>query len=224
MKKAIISMFIVSLIVLTGCQQLSEKVLVYQENYEIIGTEREEIIGEVSDTIYESIDRSNSAATNVFIEPILQEGNDVTLPEGRYEITALMAGNVFVRDEHGTLLFHDIIARSPYGVERITVDVNGKHIIHVDGFDNVMITPVPTQLSNELSPGIWEVGKDIKAGNYTVKGTGLGYLQIFEQGQSPQVFEVIGWGSESVSEIQLKDGQKIKITGAQTVQFNTNDT
>lgn len=220
MRKVIISTFIASLFVLNGCsQQLSDKVLSYQENFEIIGAEREEIIGNISDTIYESIDRSNSEATNVIVDPILQEGNDVTLPEGRYEIVAQIAGNVFVRDEQGELLFRDIIAPPPFGVGKVTVNVNGKHTIHVDGFEQAFITPVPTQLSNELSPGIWEVGKDIEAGSYSVTGDGFGYLQIFEQGESPKVFEVLGDSSQTIA-IHLKDGQKLKITRVSTVQFS----
>lgn len=223
MKKVIIVATIVSLFILTGCiQQLSDKVLSYQENYELIGDERVEIIGNISNTIYESIDRSNSEATELIIDPIFQEGNDVILPEGRYAIAAQIAGNVFVRDEAGELLFHDIIAPPPFGVGKVTFDVNGKHIVHVDGFEQVFITPVATQLSNELSPGIWEVGKDIEEGSYTVTGDGFGYLQIFQQGEEPKVYELLGATNQEIT-LHLKEGQKVKITRVSTVQFNKND-
>ena len=47
----------------------------------------------------------------------------------------------------------------------------------------------------------------------------FGYLQIFEEGESPRVFEFLDGSAESMIEIQLKDGQKIKITGIDSLQF-----
>lgn len=61
---------LICLFVLAGCSQnspKSKKVLSYQENSEIIGEEKEEIIGEISDTMYESIDRSNAEAEEIVI-------------------------------------------------------------------------------------------------------------------------------------------------------------
>lgn len=220
MKRAVI--YIASLLVLTGCQQPSEKITSYQENYEIIGKEKDEIINNTSETIYGSIDRSNSEAKEVIIEPIYKDGEDVILPQGRYQIGGRITGNVYIHDEHGQLLFHDVLGTPPLGVERITVDVNGSHIVHVDGLEQAYILPVPTQLSSELSAGIWEVGKDIKEGSYTVTGSGLGYLQIYEQGESSRVFEVIGGDSHTASKIHLKDGQKLKISGINSIQFSSN--
>src|SRR5690606_39763555 len=49
-------------------------------------------------------------------------------------------------------------------VHGITVDLNGEHAVHIDGFDEVFITPVETQITKELHAGIWEVGKDIEIG------------------------------------------------------------
>lgn len=222
MKRVILFIYIASLLVLNGCQQPSEKITRYQENYEIIGKEKDEMITNTSETIYESIDRSNSEAKEVIIEPIYKEGKDVILPQGRYEIGGHITGNVYIHDEHGQLLFHDIIGTPPLGVENITIDVNGSHIVHVDGFEQAYIIPVSTELSTELSSGIWEVGKDIEEGRYTVTGSGLGYLQIYEQGKSPQVFEVIGGDSHTASKVHLKDGQMLKISGVNLIQFSSN--
>lgn len=64
---------------------------------------------------------------------------------------------------------------------------------------------------NELTAGIWEVGKDIEAGNYSViPGTdfAFGYLQIFEEGEPPRVFEFLNGPPKSGMDIQLKDDRK----------------
>lgn len=48
---------LICLFVLIGCSQQSsksEKRLSYQENSEIIGEEKEEIVGDISDTMYDS--------------------------------------------------------------------------------------------------------------------------------------------------------------------------
>ncbi|MFD2043483.1 hypothetical protein ACFSTA_03735 [Ornithinibacillus salinisoli] len=222
MKRIVLLIFIACLFVLSGCQQQpSEKVLRYQENSEIIGTEKDEIIGEISDTIYESIDRSNSGAEEVVLFPIDREGEDIILPEGRYMITGGQSGNVIVNDEHGVLLFHGILDQA-YGVASVTVDVNGSHSVHVDGLEEASITPVTTQLSNQLSTGIWEVGKDIEEGDYSVmadSGYAFGDLQIFEEGESTKVYEIIDSSPDSKIKVHLQDGQKIKITGVSNLQF-----
>lgn len=222
MKRTILFLYIASMLFLNGCQQPSEKITSYQENYEIVGKEKDEMINNTSETIYESIDRSNLDAKEVIIDPIYKDGEDVILPQGRYEIRGQITGNVYIHDAHGQLLFHDILGTAPLGVESITVDVNGSHIVHVDGFEQAYIIPVTTQLSSELSSGIWEVGKDIEEGSYTVTGSGLGYLQIYKQGESPQVFEVIGGDSHTASKVHLKDGQKLKISGVNIIQFSSN--
>lgn len=222
-------MFITCLFVLIGCShEPSEKVLRYQENNEIIGKERDEIIGEYSDTIYESIDRSNSKATEMMIGPIEGTGEDITPPEGRYTITSVPAsdgfpqsGRVLVYDEDGVLLIDELIDYS-FGVGSVTVNLNGTHTVHVDGLDEVLFTPVTTQISNELSAGIWEVGQDIEPGDYYVYAASdfaFGDLHIFEEGESPKVFEFLNTSPESKIELQLKEGQKLRVSGLSLLHF-----
>ncbi|WP_052345877.1 hypothetical protein [Paucisalibacillus sp. EB02] len=227
MKQVIFLIFFISILVLSGCgQKPSEKVLAYQENNEIIGPEKDEIIGEVSDTIYDSIDRSNSEAEEIFLGPIEGLGEDITPPEGRYRISADMppdgspqSGRILVYDEAGVLLLSEIIDYSFTG--SVTVDLNGSHTVHIDGLDYAMLIPVETQSSNDLSAGIWEVGKDIEAGKYSVFLTefGFGDLQIFEKDKSPRLFEFLDTTTETAVEIELKEGQKLKISGLYSLSF-----
>ncbi|WP_077602653.1 hypothetical protein [Oceanobacillus sojae] len=208
---------------LTGCSQDSsgsEKVLSYQENNEIIGEEREEIVGEVSDTMYESIDRSNTEAEEIVIGPVSGDGEEIIPPEGRYSIGmgfdgSPQSGRVLVYDEEGILLIEALLDGS-YGVGSITVDLNGSHTVYVDGVDELILIPEETNISNELTAGISEVGKDIEPGNYSVVtdlDSGMGYLEIFEEGEQPKVFEILIDPLEPDIDVELKEGQKVKITG-----------
>lgn len=219
MKIPILLILFASLLVFSGCETRSEEVLSYEENYEITGTEKEEMVGNISETIYNSIDRSNRNAKEVIIDVIYNEGKDISLPEGRYEISGQLTGNVYIRDKEGNELFHALLAPPLLGVERVFVDVSNEHIVHVDGFEEVYITPASTQLTSELSSGIWEVGKDIEEGNYEVTGNDLGYLQIFEKGKSPQVYEVIGGDGANTITVQLKNGQKLVIKNLLNLKF-----
>lgn len=219
MKMPVLLIVLGSLLVLNGCQSRSEEVLLYEENYEITGSEKEEMVGNISETIYDSIDRSNANTKEVIVDAIYNEGKDVSLPEGRYLITGQLTGNVYIRDKEGKELFHALLAPSPLGVDSVSVDVNSHHVVHVDGFHEVYITPIPTQQLTELSSGIWEVGKDIKEGKYKVTGNELGYLQIFEKGKSPQVYEVIGGDGATTIDVDLKNGQKLLVKNLLHIKF-----
>ncbi|MFD1449614.1 hypothetical protein [Oceanobacillus sojae] len=223
---------LICLFVLAGCSQnspKSKKVLSYQENSEIIGEEKEEIIGEISDTMYESIDRSNAEAEEIVIGPLPREGEEITPPEGRYSIGIspedyYQSGRVLVYDEEDMLLIEALVD-GYYGVSSITVDLNGSHTVYADGIDELILIPEETNSSNELTAGISEVGKDIEPGNYSVvtdSEYGMGYLEIFEEGEQPQVFEVLIDPLEPDIDVELKEGQKVKITGwngLYTLQF-----
>jgi hypothetical protein len=227
MKRVLFLVLIIGLFVLSGCgQEPSEIVLAYQENSEIIGSEKDSIIGEVSDTIYDSIDRSNAKAEEIFLGPIEGQGVDITPPEGRYRISADMppdgmpqSGRILVHDEEGVLLLSEIIDYSFAG--SVTVDLSGSHTVHIDGLDYAMLIPEETKVSDDLSAGIWEVGKDIAAGNYSIFPTdyGFGDLQIFEEGKSPRLFEFLNTSPETAVELELKEGQKLKITGIYSLKF-----
>lgn len=228
MKQVIFLIIAFCLFVLTGCsEEPSEKVKLYEENNEIIGSENEELIGDISETIYNSIDRSNAEAEGIELSPIELLGEELVPAEGRYRIAAgeyhgvPQSGRVLVSDKDGKLLIDELLDYG-YGISSVTVDLDGTHMVHVDGIDYVVITPVATELSNELTAGIWEVGKDIEAGAYSVipaPDFSVGYLQIFEEGETPRVFEFLDASPNSKIEVQLKDGQIIKISSLNMLQF-----
>lgn len=229
MKQALFLIIAFCLFILIGCsEEPSEKVLLYQDNNEIIGPEKDELIGNISATIYHSIDRSNAEAEEIAISPIELLGEKVVPAEGRYTIAAgefhnvPQSGRVLVYDEDDQLLIDELLDYG-YGIGSVTVDLNGSHTVHVDGIDYAIITPVATEFSNELTAGIWEVGKDIEAGDYSVIPStdfAFGYLHILEEGEPPRVFEFLDSSAESRIEVQLKDGQRLKISNLNLLQFD----
>lgn len=216
-----------TLFVMTGCtygpfqNAPSEKVLLYEGNFEITGRENDDIIGKVNPALFETSDRSNALAEEVDITVVPIEGKEIKLPSGRYTITGYPTGNVFIRDKHGELLLREIVG-SYAGVGSLTVDIDETYTVRVDGgYDSVNILPVPTLLSTELTTGIWEVGLDIEAGKYTITTpNGLGYLQIFDHNDDSKMYELIGGTSSSTkSEVRLIAGQKLRLTGISMINF-----
>jgi len=204
-----------------------ESVLLYQENNEIIGEEREEIIGEIDLLLLGEEDRTNEAAEEIFISPMERSGESVTPPPGRYWIGAgefdgtPQSGRVLVYDEDDQLLIEEVID-SFYGVSSVTVSLNGQQTVHADGMDHLLITPVDTQFSNELTAGIWTVGKDIEPGNYTVYAGSeqiFGYLLLYRAEEEPRVFEILNNPSESTIDVDLEEDDIIQITGAGYLEF-----
>ena len=211
------------LLMLSGCHPLqqaeSDKIDPYEKNFVIIGSEKDELIGKVSPAIFTTVDRSNAGAEQVESPVYTKEGVEVSLRPGRYSISGYPAGNIFIYDENGDLVAREIVG---YLVSSLTVDIEDTYTVFADGgYDHVSFTPVPTQLSTNLTAGIWEVGLDIEAGEYIVGSEyGLGYMVIHEKGKEPVLYEVIG-GTQagSKSRVELTEGQKLRITGISLVQF-----
>lgn len=217
------------LLILSACHPLQksepEKLIPYEKNFEIVGPEKDALIGNVNPAIYTTVDRSNENAEQVESEVYTKEGVKVTLQPGRYSITGYPVGNIFIYDKNGDLVIREILGHSA-GVGSLTVDIDGTYTVFADGgYDYVSFVPIPTQLSTDLNAGIWEVGLDIEAGEYIFGSEyGLGYLELHEEGKEPVLYEVIG-GIEtgSKSRVKLTEGQKIRITGISLVNFKPID-
>lgn len=215
-------------ILLVGCnQEPTEKVQAYEDNFEILGEERDALIGDVSETIYESIDRDHTDLEEIIVFPIDKLGNQVTPPAGRYRIStaevghtyAPESGRIVIYDENDKLLVDELYDYS-YGVGSVTVDLNGSHTVHADGIDSLLLRPVETEFATDLHAGIYEVGRDIEAGAYEIMAElGFGYLQVFEEEKEPRVFEILNTSPVSNIKLDLEDGQKVKISGIALVHF-----
>ena len=222
-----IALLFIVLLVLVGCGRVLNatsynNMTAIEKNSEIVGDEKIEIVGNISKTIFDSVDRANLKAETYETGFIEKLGMEVKVPEGRYTIFAGMAGNVFVYDEQGDLVIRELFDDF-YGVDSLTVDIRDNYTVFFDGGnEGATIMPAETLISNELTPGIWEVGIDIEAGKYSVSaGEGvLGHLQVFDPDKEVRVYELIGGDTtRTESDVQLIDGQKLKLTGLKSVQF-----
>lgn len=148
------------------------------------------------------------------------------MPEGRYVITGAQGGLITILDEAGNIWLKEMLL----GMEdSITVSLLETDTVHADaGFDEY-VSIAKAEESDEplLTRGIWEVGIDIEPGTYKFfSDHGYGFIQVFEEGKSPRVYEIIGDSSNEQEEEQLEEididlykqitietGQKIRITG-----------
>lgn len=216
---------ILGLSLLASCNPLqqaeSEKTNKYIQNFEITGMEKEEIIGDINPAIYTRVNRSNEGAKAVSIPIVPKDGKEVQLSTGRYVVTGYPVGNIFVHDKQGELILSEIVGDYA-GSSSLTIDIDSSYTIRADGgYDSVEITPVPTLLNDVLTAGVWEVGTDIAAGTYEITiGYRYGYLHILEQGKDPSLYELIGGTlGKSISQIDLKDGQILRVTETSAIEF-----
>ncbi|MFC5604599.1 hypothetical protein [Sporosarcina koreensis] len=218
-------LLVLSLLMLAGCHPLqkmeADGINPYEQNFEIIGSEKNELIGKVNTAIFTTVDRSNDGAEQVDRDVYTKEGVKVALQPGRYAISGSPAGNIFIYDDNGDLVIREIVGHTG-GVGSLTVDIEDTYTVFADGgYEHVSFVPVPTALSTDLNAGIWEVGLDIEAGDYTFGSEyGMGYVEIHEKGKDPLLYEVIGGNKTgSKSQVKLTEGQKLRITGISLVNF-----
>lgn len=224
----LLGFILIALCFLAGCSSLA-KTSTYDVHSEIVGEEKDEIIGVVNERIYENVERGHEKEEPTILSAIYRGGKDATVQEGRYVITGSQAGVITLLDEEGTVWFKELL----FG-NQITVSLLETDTVHADaGFDDfVSITKAEEWTEPFLTNGIWEVGKDIEAGIYKffTEG-GHGFMHIYEKNKSPRLYEMIGEpiddevdqtykaiGKEIYKEITLREGQHIRVTGT-TVHY-----
>lgn len=224
-RKSIVVALFVCMLLLSGCHNLqgtsSDKNIVYADNYEIIGTTRDEIIGTVHPAIFTTVDRSNTEAKRTYGPVPTKNGVKLNIEAGRYELTGHPSGNIYIYDKDDNLLAQEIVGDKA-GAPTLTADIDSTYSIRFDGgFNTVTVQPIKTELSTELTAGIWDVGLDIEPGAYTISiPAGYGFVQILEQGKDPRLFELMAGGlTNSKSLVQLKKGQKVRVSKVSVVSF-----
>lgn len=224
-RKSIVGVLFICMLLLSGCHNLqgskSDKKIVYADNYEIIGTTRDQIIGTVYPAIFTTVDRSNTEAKRTYGPVPTKNGVKLNIETGRYALTGYPSGNIYIYDKDNNLLAQEIVGDKA-GVPTLTADIDSTYSIVLDGgYNTVTILPVKTELSTELTAGIWDVGLDIEPGDYTISiPAGHGFVQILEQGKDPRLFELMAGGlTNSKSLIQLKEGQKVRVSKVSVVTF-----
>ncbi|MCG3088738.1 hypothetical protein [Sporosarcina cyprini] len=223
-KKIAFSMFI-CLFILSGCHNLqgsnSEMRSAYADNFEISGTTKEEIIGTVHPAIFTTVDRSNKEAIRKYGPVSSKNGIKLKTGAGRYELSGFPTGTISIFDQDNNLLLHEIVGDKA-GSPTVTADIDSTFSILFDGgYNAITLQPVKTTLSTELTTGIWDVGLDIEPGDYTISiPEGHGFVHIFEQGEDPRLYELFGGGlTNTASTVQLKKGQKVRVSKTSTVYF-----
>lgn len=214
---------------LASCQAkqipITEQVVRYEQNYELTGAEKDALIKPVNPAIFTTVDRNNTEVEDVSVSVVPKSGEELKLKTGRYMITGYPTGNIYVFDSDGKQILREIVGDYA-GARSLTVSVEESYTVRADGgFDSLEISPSPTSLKTDLTAGLWEVGTDIKAGTYTISlDQGYGYLQILEKEEDPILYELIGGTvGHTESIVQLKEGQRLRVTDTSLITFRPTD-
>ncbi|REB06119.1 hypothetical protein DVB69_14405 [Sporosarcina sp. BI001-red] len=224
--RAIVFVFLL----LVGCQAkhipTTEQAVRYEQNYELLGDEKDELIKLVNPALFTTVDRSNPQAEAVSVPVVPKTGEELKLKTGRYMITGYPTGNIYVFDAQGKEILREIVGDYA-GAGSLTVSIDESYTVRADGgYDSVEVFLSPTSLNTELSAGVWEVGTDIKAGKYTISvDQGYGILQILEKEKDAILYELVGGTiGRTESTVQLKEGQWLRVTDASFITFHPSDT
>lgn len=218
-----LSILVIVICFLVGCSAAA-KTSTYDVESEIMGKEKEDLLGQVHDRIYEKVERGNEQEEPVLLTGIYAGGQDASVSEGRYVISGSQGGVITLLDEDGNVWLKEALLGDSIVVSLLDTDT-----VHADaGFDEfVSITKADDWHEPFLTTGIWEVGVDIEPGTYKFFSEGgHGFIQVFEEGVSPRVYEIIGGiydervGDKLVEtdtgiykKITLEEGQHIRVTG-----------
>jgi len=208
------------LLFVTGCnvfadQEITEEAKAYKQNFEIIGKEKEALIGDIHPDIFEpAIEEKQSEEANVlFIDHKADKPYQV--PTGRYSISGEGTGYIYLYDGQENLVYQEFIA---YGIESVEVDIKDDYDFRFNGLERVALVEVEPEVKEVLSPGIWEVGIHIDPGVYKVSGEGYGYLKLLSNQGDHQLFEFLGSAfTETEITIEFSEKEKVIITGLSEV-------
>ena len=119
-KRMTIALLFAVLLVLVGCERVLNapsfnNMTAHEKNSEVIGEERDKIVGKVSQTIFDAVDRDKSKGQSIGVVDIPKSGKRAFVPEGRYIISTGDSGNVVVFDLQGDPLISEMFDRF-YGV------------------------------------------------------------------------------------------------------------
>src|SRR5699024_211191 len=209
---------------LSGCSAAA-KTSTYDVHSEITGEEKDQILGTAYNRLYEKVERGNEKQDPTILSAIYLGGKDATVPEGRYVITGSQGGLITILDADGNVWLKEALLG-----DHITVSLLDTDTVHADaGFDEyVSIKKAEEWTEPFLTTGTWEVGVDIEPGTYKFYSEGgYGFIQIYEAGTSPRLYEIIGGVYDEerdivnpniYKEITVTEGQQIRVTGT-TVKY-----
>ncbi|GAA0126885.1 hypothetical protein UT300019_27890 [Clostridium sp. CTA-19] len=172
-------------------------------------------------------DKTKTRDNSTAVETVLATGNFIVgqdIPKGRYVCTSDSSGNFIIYDKDNIPVVNEILGDENFGVTKVTVDIKDGEKIDIGGIKNVKFTPANTELLQELTTGIWEVGLDIKEGRYVASSAkGQGNFIVYRKGL-PITNEILSdsgeFGVPSIT-LEIKNGDLIQISALEKVIFNS---
>ena len=140
---------------------------------------------------------------------------------GIYITEADSSGKVEVYDSKGSKVFEEAIKENGNSVPNKSVMIlkDGDKLV-ISGMNKLSFTPYKRQYKNVLNQGIWQVGVNVKAGNYMVEiPSGVGVISVNDAMGMPIFNELVNNSVSQNVKISLVKGDNINIVGLSGVKL-----
>lgn len=183
----------------------------------IIGTVPAGTIQEAVDEAASGIQETQQTQTEEAVRPMFKEGTykvGSDMPAGEYRLVALNSGYFQIASD-STGEFDSLIANDNFSTQTIVSVADGQYL----QITRAIAYPIDDAPEIDITKeGMFKVGKDIQAGEYKVRSTGSGYLQVSTD--STHGFESIVSNNnfEGETYITVADGQYLTLNRAVMIQ------
>lgn len=146
-------------------------------------------------------------------------GTDIS--EGRYMVETTGNGKISVKDKSGNVIEEISVSDGTSSVPMKSVLILEKgETLTISGLSNVKFTPYTPHYLSVLNEGVYQVGTDVKPGNYKIEiPSGNGIVTINNSLGVPVLNEMLtGQGIQTV-ELNLVNGYTIVVNGINGVKL-----
>lgn len=140
---------------------------------------------------------------------------------GIYITEADSSGKVELYDSKGNKVFEETIKESGNSVPNKSVIIlkDGDKLV-ISGMNKLNFTPYKRQYRDVLNQGIWQVGENVKPGNYMIEiPSGVGVISVSDAMGMPIFNELVNNSVSQSVKISLVNGDNINIMGLSGVKL-----
>ncbi|MGL5822257.1 MAG: hypothetical protein ACRCYE_11685 [Sarcina sp.] len=169
----------------------------------------------------EKIDNSSAKDTTLNTGTYTVGANGSNISEGRYMIETVGSGKISIKNTSGNVVEELSVSDSNTSTPMKSVLVLEKgETITITGLNNVKFTPYTPHYLSVLNAGVYQVGVDVKAGEYKIEiPSGNGIVTVNNSLGIPVLNEMLtGQGIQTV-EMNLVNGYTIVVNGINGVKL-----
>lgn len=140
---------------------------------------------------------------------------------GIYITEADSSGKVELYDSQGNKIFDETIKENGNSIPNKSVIIlkDGDKLV-ISGMNKLSFTPYKRQYRDVLNQGIWQVGQNVKPGNYMIEiPSGVGVISVSDAIGMPIFNELVNNSVSQSVKISLVKGDNINIMGLSGVKL-----